>query len=205
MISLEGLVIFAATTGLVCFTPGPAALLVASSSASHGKKHIPAAVMGICLANVVFFGLSAAGVSSLLAASPKLFSVMRIAGAIYLMYLGFQLIRAKPQSFGATRDSTKEAGLMKTFGKAFAVEASNPKAILYFGALLPQSIVPSEPLVPQLAIFCLVTFVLDVFAYSFYGVMGLGLAKVSQGGIFTALTRSAGIAFLISGVRLARG
>lgn len=205
MVSLEGLVIFAATTGLVCFTPGPAALLVASSSASYGKKHIPAAVMGICLANVVFFGLSAIGVSSLLLASPKLFFALRLAGAIYLIYLGLQLIRAKPQSFGEITKASSQGSLKKTFGKAFAVEASNPKAILYFGALLPQFIVPSEPLAAQLAIFCLVTLILDILAYSFYGVMGLGLAKVSRGRLFTALTRSAGVAFLISGVKLARG
>lgn len=205
MISPEGLIIFTATTALVCFTPGPAALLVASSTASHGKKHMLPAVMGICLANVVFFGLSALGVASLLAASPGLFSALRIAGAFYLMYLGFQLIRSKRQAFETTRESSRNASLKKTFGKAFAVEISNPKALLYFGALLPQFIIPADALLPQLGIFCFVTFFLDVAAYSFYGAMGLGLAKISKGGFFTVLTRSAGVAFFISGVRLARG
>jgi len=204
VISYEALIVFSVTTALTCFTPGPAALFVASSAASHGKRHVPAAVLGICVANVVFFGLSALGIASLIASSPVLFQWLRWLGAAYLVILGLQLITSrKQQALKVVVKGKAGTKRVRTFLKAFVIEASNPKALLYFGALLPQFINPTQALVPQLLVFCLLTFVFDIAAYTFYGMLGLGLAKASKQRFYTLLTRLAGTAFVFAGFRLA--
>jgi len=204
VISYEALIVFSVTTALTCFTPGPAALFVASCAASYGKSHIPAALLGIAVANIVFFGLSALGIAGLIASSPVLFQWLRWLGAAYLVILGLQLLASrKQQRLQVVVKGQTGAKRMRTFLKAFVVEASNPKALLYFGALLPQFINPTQALAPQLLVFCLLTFVFDIAAYSFYGVLGLGIAKASKQKFYTFLTRLAGIAFVFAGLRLA--
>jgi homoserine/homoserine lactone efflux protein len=204
VISYEALIVFSVTTALTCFTPGPAALFVASSAASYGKRHIPAALLGIAVANIGFFGLSALGIAGLIASSPLLFQWLRWLGAAYLVVLGLQLILSrKQQRLQVVVEGQTGAKRLRTFLKAFVVEASNPKALLYFGALLPQFINPNQALAPQLLVYCLLTFVFDIAAYSFYGVLGLGIAKASKQKFYTLLTRLAGIAFVFAGLRLA--
>jgi homoserine/homoserine lactone efflux protein len=204
VISYEALIVFSVTTALTCFTPGPAALFVASSAASYGKSHIPAALLGIAVANIGFFGLSALGIAGLIASSPLLFQWLRWLGAAYLVVLGLQLILSrKQQHLQVVLNGQTGAKRLRTFLNAFVVEASNPKALLYFGALLPQFINPTQALAPQLLVYCLLTFVFDIAAYSFYGVLGLGIAKASKQKFYTLLTRLAGIAFLFAGLRLA--
>lgn len=204
MISYEALIVFSITTALTCFTPGPAALFVASSAASYGKSHIPAAMLGIAVANIGFFGLSALGIAGLIASSPVLFQWLRWLGAVYLVILGLQLLASgKQQRLQVVVKGKPGAKRLRTFLKGFVVEASNPKALLYFGALLPQFINPAQALVPQLLVFCVLTFIFDVAAYSFYGVLGLGIAKASKQKLYILLTRLAGIAFVFAGFRLA--
>jgi homoserine/homoserine lactone efflux protein len=204
VISHEALIVFSVTTALTCFTPGPAALFVASSAASYGKRHIPAAVLGICVANVAFFGLSALGIAGLIVSSPLMFQWLRWLGAAYLLIIGLQLLTSrKQQRLKIVLDSNVGVKRMRTFLKAFVIEASNPKALLYFGALLPQFINPTQALAPQLLVFCLLTFVFDIAAYFFYGMVGLGIAKASTQRFYTLLTRLAGTAFIVAGFRLA--
>ena len=203
MISYEALIVFSVTTALTCFTPGPAALFVASSAASYGKSHIPGAILGIAAANIVFFGLSALGIAGLIASSPLLFQWLRWLGAGYLVILGLQLLTSGKQHLKVHVNGEAGVKRRRTFLKAFVIEASNPKALLYFGALLPQFINPNQALAPQMLLFCLLTFVFDIAAYSFYGVVGLGIAKASKQKFYTVLTRLAGTAFILAGLRLA--
>lgn len=204
MISYEALIVFSVTTVLVCFSPGPAALFVASTATSYGKRHILFAVLGICVANIAFFGLSALGIAGMLATSPVLFQWFRWIGAAYLVVLGLQLlVSRKSQPLQVAKDNQHAAKRMRTFLKGFFVEASNPKALLYFGALLPQFVNPAQPLASQLLIYCLLTVVFDVMAYSFYSVMGLGIAKASKQKFYLVINRLAGVAFILAGVRLA--
>jgi homoserine/homoserine lactone efflux protein len=133
-----------------------------------------------------------------------LFQWLRWLGAAYLVVLGLQLILSrKQQHLQVVLNGQTGAKRLRTFLNAFVVEASNPKALLYFGALLPQFINPTQALAPQLLVYCLLTFVFDIAAYSFYGVLGLGIAKASKQKFYTLLTRLAGIAFLFAGLRLA--
>lgn len=86
--SIEILLLFTITTALACFTPGPAAMFVASVGTARDTRLVAYAIGGIALVNAFYFGLSALGLAGLLLASPQVYAAIRWAGAAYLIYLG---------------------------------------------------------------------------------------------------------------------
>lgn len=205
MVSLDALVMYTLTTALVCFIPGPAAMVVTSSAISLGKKHAAAAIAGICLANVLFFTLSGLGLLSIVGQSPQILQFMRWLGIAYLSFIGLSLMFAsekKALSLGAT-SSRSEKAYSSTCAKALSIQALNPKSILYFAALLPQFINPQEAMLPQLAIYCAITLLFDILAYSFYAAVGIGFGRASTSFSLPLLKRFTGLIFLVSSVRLA--
>lgn len=199
----SSLLIFAATTALSCFTPGPAALFVVASAASQGKKQIPACIAGIATANLLYFATAAAGLAGIIIASPRLFLLIRLAGAAYLGYLGFTLLFSRKRVMERHAAGAESPSLRRSFFKALLIELSNPKAILYFGALLPQFIDTGRPLPAQFARFSFITVMLDIAAYSFYGMVGLLSARTTGTRLLTGITRGAGLLFLFVGARIA--
>ena len=83
--------IFIATTGLVCLTPGVAALLVVAQGISNGVRRSYWAIAGIALANSIYFALSATGLAALIVTSHTVFNAVKWAGVAYLVYLGVGL------------------------------------------------------------------------------------------------------------------
>lgn len=205
MTTASTLLIFTVTTALTCFTPGPAALFVATSAASHGRRHIPAGIAGISAANLLYFFAAAAGLAGIIVASPRLFFVIRLAGALYLGYLGFTLLFSRGGVMDKIHAETEKPALHRSFFKGLLIELSNPKAILYFSALLPQFIDTDKPLPQQFALFSLITVILDIAAYSFYGTIGALSARNSGARLLNGITRGAGVLFLFVGARIAFG
>jgi len=200
--SFEILLLFIVTTAMACFTPGPAAMFVASVGTTRDTRLVGHAIGGIALANAFYFGLSALGLAGLLLASPEVYAAIRWAGAAYLIYLGVRLVLAHGDAGFAAVGGAAGLSARRVFGRALVLELSNPKALLYFAALLPQFITPDAPLAMQFLGFCLITVVLDVCAYSFYGAIGFGVARFSAPGVLVSIRRVAGAAFVLAGARL---
>jgi len=129
--------------------PGPTVLLVVSYSLTQGRKIALATAAGVALGDFTAMTLSLAGLGALLAASATLFTVLKWIGAVYLVYLGVRLWRAKPvlASVDAPERSPRSIIL-----HAFTVTALNPKSIAFFVALVPQFIDHAAPLLLQLAV-----------------------------------------------------
>src|SRR5271168_1918340 len=141
--------LFAATETVLCLTPGPAVLFVLSSALRSGTRKSLASNAGILAANMVYFALSATGLGALLAASFDLFSTVRWIGAAYLIFLGLRTLLGKRNALAA--GGSIERPPLRMFGDGFVLQASNPKSILFFTALLPQFIDPRMAIVPQVA------------------------------------------------------
>lgn len=204
MISLETLILFFMTTLVVVLSPGPAAIAVTAEAASSGFKKSTLVIFGIAIANIVFFVLSATGIITLIIASHTLFSIIKWIGVAYLLYLGFGAIfsQSGPLSINATKKA--ETKNYKIFMKGFVLEISNPKALLYFSALLPQFIDISSPIIPQLVILCLITLVLDLFCYSLYGYLGFkSIGKFIKPIVIKTINRSAGAMLIFAGIKMA--
>ena len=120
--------------------------------------------------------MSALGLGAALAASELLFNVLKWLGAAYLAYLGVVSLLSKTSEI-AVSGEVKPANTRRLFAQGFLVGASNPKALLFFGALFPQFIVPSEPQLSQFVVLG-VTFVF--FELLWLGIYALTAAKAKQ-------------------------
>lgn len=201
--AIDMYLLFLVTTLVVVFSPGPAAMVVAGQGASSGARYALFGTLGIASANVFYFLLSATGIASLLIASHLVFSTIKWLGVAYLLYLGCSAIFSQSGGLLIHRDS-KTFSARRYFAKGFIIEISNPKALLYFSALLPQFLNTSEPLGLQLLLMGLSTLVLDLISYTLYGLLGKSLAQTSmKRWLVNLMNRSAGGFLLFAGLRMA--
>ncbi len=204
MISLETLIIFFMTTLVVVLSPGPAALAVTAEAASNGFKKSTLVILGIASANVVFFILSATGIITLIITSQTLFNLIKWIGVAYLLYLGFTAVFSQSGPLSIQTSKNKPSKTYKIFMRGFVLEISNPKALLYFSALLPQFVDINAPVVPQLIILCLITMILDLVCYSLYGYLGFkSRGKFIKPIIIKLINRSAGAMLIFAGLKMA--
>ena len=144
--------LFVMMSFVVSGTPGPNMLLVLSSGAHHGLRKSLATMAGCMTALMLMMGISAAGLGALLQAAPAVFDALRWIGAAYLVYLGVRCWRAPVAASLEDMPPMAAASGATLFRRGFLVAASNPKAILFAAAFLPQFITPSAPRLPQFAI-----------------------------------------------------
>lgn len=204
MIALDTLVLFFITTLVVVLSPGPAAIAVTTEAASCGFKRSILVIIGVASANIVFFALSATGIVALVVASNVLFSIIKWIGVAYLLYLGAKALFSHAGPLSIKLEQKKTVGLYKIFLRGFIIEISNPKALLYFSALLPQFIDISAPIVPQVAILCAITAFLDVFCYGLYAYLGWKSSSFGiKPSIVKAINKTAGGMLIFAGLRMA--
>jgi threonine/homoserine/homoserine lactone efflux protein len=143
---------FVAAATILVLIPGPTVTLVVGYALSQGRRAALATAFGVALGDFTAMTASLAGLGAVLAASATLFTLVKIAGAAYLVFLGFKLWNApvSPDRTGAPSLAKKSNRAM--FWHAFAVTALNPKSIVFFVAFVPQFIDASAPYWPQVAI-----------------------------------------------------
>lgn len=201
---LDTFLLFLVTTLVVVISPGPAVITVTVEAASNGFKQSTFVILGIAIANIMFFALSALGIVTLIVASSLLFSIIKWAGVAYLLYLGFSAFFSKVGGFNLTTGKKQKSSFYKVFMRGFILEISNPKALLYFSALLPQFIDVSQAIVPQLVIFCSITFVLDMFCYSCYAYLGSHSRRVAMKPfVIKLINKTAGSLLIFAGIKMA--
>ena len=143
--STLGFFVLAALTLLII--PGPAVLYIVGRSLQQGSRAGLASMLGIQAGTTVHITAAAFGLSALLLASSLAFSLVKYAGAAYLVYLGVRTILSKsdPQEVGPVRRDS----LRRIFGQGVLVSLFNPKTALFFFAFLPQFVDPSRGSVPE--------------------------------------------------------
>lgn len=136
------------TTSLVLdMMPGPAVMLVLGTSVRHGWPPAVRTILGILSANAFYFALSATSLGALLIASYRIFFLVKWIGAAYLLYLGWKTIRSR-----TILTDRSEAAPGRLFATGVLSQLANPKAVVYFAAILPQFLDPAFPVVPQLIV-----------------------------------------------------
>ena len=155
MVSLETWLVFCMTEAVLCFTPGPAVMLVVSRSLTWGAAAGVRASLGILAANSMYFVLSATSLGAILLASWELFFLVKWLGAAYLVWLGARMILSTFTP-GARRRGTPAgapgASRGGSFSHGFLTQGANPKALVFFSAILPQFVNPAGPIGVQVAI-----------------------------------------------------
>jgi homoserine/homoserine lactone efflux protein len=136
-------------------SPGPAVFYVVSQGVRGALRRTLPAAAGILSANGIYFALSATSLGALIAASARFFTIAKWAGAAYLVYLGIKALRSAhaahstPLGGSVPADDGDRRGV---YLGALSLQLANPKALLFFLALLPQFIDPSRSVVPQMLI-----------------------------------------------------
>ena len=212
MLALDQLLAFTVTAILLTATPGPDNLMVLGVGMSKGRPCGIAFGLGCaagCLSHTL---LAVIGVSAVIAASPLAFTLLKVAGGLYLIWLGIGALRSNGSlpADGADGDSSEEMsqGRLTTgqyFFKGMVANAINPKVVLFFLSFLPQFIRPEQGSVPgQMAalgvVFSFQAAVLFGLLAHFAGTVGGWLARRPRAGAW--LDRVAGTVFVALGVRM---
>ena len=206
----QALILFAITEFFLSLAPGPAVFLVISKSLGGRFGAGMAVTAGIMSVNVVFFLLSALGVGAAIVAAPWLFMMIKITGAAYLVYLGGRglydvwLVNRQHQDMDA--DAVKpvaSASFGRDFMAAVLVQASSPKNIIIFLAIIPQFIDPASPVFFQFAALCVVSVLVELPILAGYAALAVYLVtRVKQARIRNGLECLAGVTLLVLGASL---
>jgi threonine/homoserine/homoserine lactone efflux protein len=167
---------FLATMVLMAVTPGPANLFAIATGIQRGRAQVLIGVAGMTFATLVWFTGAALGLSALMAAFPRAFRLLAIGGGLYVAWLGLRSIWSGLRDEGGPSDRPVVQVARSAFLDGFAVQISNPKALLFFTAVLPPFLDPGLPIPPQLPFYAAATMGMDVVAMTAYGLGGAALA-----------------------------
>ncbi|XPP25799.1 MAG: LysE family translocator [Leucobacter sp.] len=135
----HALAAFALASLALIIVPGPSVLFVIGRSLSYGRRGGLMSVLGNGLGGFPLVAAVAFGVGSIVAQSVLLFTIIKLLGAAYLVYLGVQAIRRRSDGSAAEAESgRRELTPMTMLRQGFVVGATNPKTIVFFVAVLPQ-------------------------------------------------------------------
>jgi threonine/homoserine/homoserine lactone efflux protein len=171
---------FLAAMAVMAITPGPANVFSVATGMQRGKAAALLGVLGMNTATLVWFGASALGLGALIAAFPEVFRWVAIAGGLYVAWLGLNSLWGAWKDKGGKAIGPGATGVYSkrsAFRDGFAVQIANPKAILFFAAVLPPFLDVERPVAPQLLMFAAATIGLDLIAMSAYGLSGAALAR----------------------------
>jgi homoserine/homoserine lactone efflux protein len=178
--SVEAWLLFCATETVLCLSPGPSALLVASLALTRGRAAGVVATAGVLAANAIYFALSASGLVAVHSLSAEVFLAIKWAGAVYLVWLGGRMIVRSFRRRGAEALPPVAPSVRRSFWQGLVTQGANPNLLVYFTAILPQFVDPGRPLARQVAILAFSSFVIEFTVLSVYA----GLA--SRAGRFAA-------------------
>jgi homoserine/homoserine lactone efflux protein len=193
------LLLFAATELLLSLTPGPAVLLVVSQGIRRGFPSSTRGAAGILTGNAIYFALSAAGLGALLLASKRVFDILQIAGAAYLALLGLKML-IKPSR--VETQVTEEVGHAGSFVQGLVTQLANPKAIVFFTALLPQFVDPTRAVAMQLIILGVISILVELPVLLLYG-FAADRGRARYGKHAPLFERLAGACLIAAGAKLA--
>ena len=138
MVSADRLLAFAAVSFLLIVAPGPSVLFVIGRALAQGRRAALTTVAGNTLGAYALVVAVAFGVGSVVERSVVVFTVLKLAGAAYLVYLGVKAWRKRGSLQAAVTGVGAARGGLRTLWEGFAVGVTNPKTIVFFAAVLPQ-------------------------------------------------------------------
>jgi threonine/homoserine/homoserine lactone efflux protein len=169
MLDFSHLTLFFAAALVLLLTPGPSVLYIVTRSVSQGSAAGIASVLGVQSGAMVHVLGATLGVSALIASSATLFTLVKYAGAAYLVYLG---VRSFLKRSEAPSLKTEPALASQVFAQGFLVAALNPKTALFFLAFLPQFASPSMGSVPlQVLLLGLIYIAMSCVVDSLYAIL----------------------------------
>jgi threonine/homoserine/homoserine lactone efflux protein len=166
------LLAFAGVALLLAITPGPDMATITRNGLAYGRRGVVLTALGIGTALMVWTAAAAFGVATLLAASAVLFTVVKVAGAAYLAYLGIRSLLASrhPHPTGDLADALL-APAHRIYRTGFLSAILNPKLGVFFVTLLPQFVRPGQPVLPRMLLLGAIFSLIGVAWMAGYGLL----------------------------------
>jgi threonine/homoserine/homoserine lactone efflux protein len=170
VISSDQLLGFALASLVLIVIPGPGVLFVVGRALAHGRRTAIATAAGHAVGNYVVAACVAVGLGTLLQRSAQAFVAVKLAGALYLIWLGVQAVRHRKSLADAISAAAGPREGWRALRDGFAVGVTNPKAFILFGAILPQFVNRGAGHVPeQMLLLALVSVSIGVVSDSTWG------------------------------------
>ncbi|MQY24723.1 LysE family translocator [Nocardia aurantia] len=148
MIPTSNLVAFLIAATVIIVIPGPGVLFTIGRALTDGRRAALISVLGHALGVQMLVIAVAAGLGSLVAASALALTIVKLTGAIYLVYLGVQAVRQRRSLREAFAAQAEPAPHRRVFRQGIVVGVTNPKALVFFSAVLPQFVEPASGYLP---------------------------------------------------------
>jgi threonine/homoserine/homoserine lactone efflux protein len=155
------LIAFVPVAALLSLAPGPATALVVRNAARGGRRHAFFTTAGSSLGVLAWGAFAAVGIAAVVAASAEVFTVMKLAGAAFLIYLGVQSLRGRGETAQRRPTARRSA-----FREGLVTAVANPKLAAFFVALFPQFVPRGAPVLPSALLMAATIVVIDFGWYS---------------------------------------
>jgi threonine/homoserine/homoserine lactone efflux protein len=197
--------VFLFASFLLWITPGPDTMYILARSIAQGRRAGVLSVLGISSGILLHTLAAAAGLSALLAASAWGFAVVKVAGAVYLIYLGIQALLTRSSSMATT--DMKPASGWQVYRQGFVCNVLNPKVAVFFLAFLPQFVDPAAGLGPVPFLLLGASFVTGGTLWCLGVVLAAATATRAfrrNAGLMSWLQRASGCVYIALGLHLLR-
>lgn len=206
MISLDVLLLFISASAALSLAPGPDNIFVLTQSALYGRRAGLVVTLGLCTGLLVHTAAVAFGVAVVFQTSQMAFTLLKLVGAGYLLYLAYGAFRAGQSDLSGKAEKGAELKLSALYLRGIVMNITNPKVAIFFLAFLPQfADATSGPISTQMlilgAVFILVAIVL--FSMVAWGAGFLGAWLRNSPRAQTLMNRVAGVIFVGLAARLA--
>lgn len=179
MIPFASALAVAAITFSLAIAPGPNMVYLISRSLTQGRRAGLISLVGVACGFFVYLVATALGLATLFAAVPTLFTIVKLAGATYLLYLAWTMLRPGGRDI-FIRDGAVSHSSRRLYVMGLTTCLLNPKVALVYMALLPQFVDPALPTVPQLLQLGMVQIVVSVSVNTGWALSAASLARLLQ-------------------------
>ncbi|BBY29797.1 LysE family transporter [Mycolicibacterium sediminis] len=163
---------------LIALSPGAGAIQSMATGLTHGVRRGYWSILGLEIGLMLQLALVALGLGAVVTNSIVAFTVIKWVGVGYLLYLAVRQWRAAPHDLGERVDAPGDGGRLALVVRGFLVNATNPKGLVFFLAVLPQFVVPTQPLPPQYLAIGVTMIAVDVVVMGLYTRLSVRLLRV---------------------------
>ena len=168
---MDNYLLYVGVAAATILLPGPAVMLTINNAIQRGLFLSVAGILGIALAILVVAAISATSLGIILASSAAAFTVVKVLGAVYLIYLGIKMWRTQQSISAKTLHRTKS--FYACFFEGFLVSISNPKAVVFFMSIFPQFIDLKQEYMPQFVLLAVTFSVLVMAIHTAYALFSV--------------------------------
>ncbi len=200
--SLHLYLAYCLAVAILLVIPGPVVTLVVANSLSHGGRSGLVTVAGASVGNALLLGAAAIGLVAFFAWMGEIFRAVRWAGALYLIWLGIRAWRVHGEQ-GAAIGTGRARSPRAVFAQGFLIAITNPKAIVFYVAFLPQFVDPRLPAGPQLLVLVATMIVMGLLSDGAYALLaGRARGWFTSPGRLRAQSRISGLLLIAVGCGL---